>query len=172
MCPTSEYARANKITTLGDNEVFVFGANAGGFHGAGAAGLAMRGDSRNNWRDDQVFLRAKAARAGSPERRGKWAVYGVARGYQEGKEGKSYAIETIVRPGARRSTSLSSIKTQLMELLAFAREHPELKFLMTPVGCGYSGYTAKEMKQIWDEATAKEGIPPNMVIPDNLYTGQ
>jgi len=38
------------ITTLGNNQVFVFGSNANGFHGAGAAGWAMLHVAGNSWR--------------------------------------------------------------------------------------------------------------------------
>jgi hypothetical protein len=40
-------------------EVLVFGSNRSGFHGAGSAGLAFRGDSRNTWRSDPFFLRGE-----------------------------------------------------------------------------------------------------------------
>lgn len=160
---------ATTITELQPHQVFVFGSNADGFHGAGAAGMAMRGDSRNTWRYDSAFLRAKDSPVGSPHRKGKWAVYGIARGYQEGNEGKSYAIQTIKKPGFARSTPLSEIKLQLLELFQFASLHPHLEFLMTPIGCGYSGYTPEQMLQIWEEVCLLHPIPPNIVAPEGLF---
>lgn len=82
-----------------------------GSHGAGAAGVAgvaMRGVGANTWRDDPAFRRAMAAPAGSPDRRGRWAGYGTAGGFQRGRLGCSYANETIDRPGQFRSTPLRS----------------------------------------------------------------
>ncbi len=38
------------ITKLESNEVFVFGSNLRGFHGAGAAGYASFGVPGNSWR--------------------------------------------------------------------------------------------------------------------------
>jgi hypothetical protein len=38
----------NLITSLNSNEVFVFGSNEDGFHGAGAAGFAFRYDTKCN----------------------------------------------------------------------------------------------------------------------------
>lgn len=157
------------ITKLEPNEIFVFGSNSTGFHGAGTAGQAMRGDSKNTWRADPVFLRAKAAPVGHPDRIGKWAIYGVARGFQQGHEGASYAIETIVRPAQLRSTPLSVIEAQFVELFAYAEAHPELRFLMTPVGCRYAGYSALEMKETWSRAKAKKACPANVIVPEGLY---
>jgi hypothetical protein len=152
---------------LADNVVYVFGSNSTGFHGAGSAGMAFRGVSENTWREDQAFLKAMKSPVGSPFRIGQWAVFGVARGFQEGKEGKSYAIQTIERPGQRRSTPLSEIKKQLLELAEFARLHTEYQFHMTPVGAGLAGWKKEEMKVIWEEV--KGQMPENVVYPNDLY---
>ena len=151
------------VTTLKDDEVFVFGSNSTGFHGAGAAGLACRGDAANTWRTDAWFKRAMQSPVGSPDRIGKWAVYGVAQGFQEGREGKSYAVKTIERPGQRRSTTRKDIFLQLKYgLWKFAEEHPEWTFLVTPLGEGYSGYTPQEMDEVWEELIRKYGQPANI----------
>jgi hypothetical protein len=153
------------ITRLKSNQVFIFGSNEQGFHGAGSAGFAMRGDSRNNWRNDPEFLRAMKAPAGSPDRIGKWAVFGVGRGYQEGREGRSYAICTVARPGQQRSITLKDIYVQLVELVQFVKLHSELEFLGTPIGCGYSGHTPEEMQLVWDTLAERIGIPSNLIVP-------
>ncbi len=162
----------DNISQLADNEVFVFGSNASGFHGAGAAGYACRGDAANTWRTDPWFLKAMKAPVGSPDRIGKWAVYGVGRGWQKGREGMSYAIQTIERPGMKRSTPLKEIEDQLGELFQFADDHPEWTFLMTPIGAGLSGWTAGEMAETLRRAIQAWGLVPfNVKIPDNLYEG-
>lgn len=155
------------ITSLKPHEVFVFGSNATGFHGAGSAGLACRGDSLNRWRTDEWFLSAVKSSVGSPARVGKWAIYGVARGYQEGRDGRSYAIQTIIRPGQLRSVPLSEIRDQLIGMFGFANLNPGLTFLMTPVGAGYAGYTDSEMRGIWGEIEGQR--PINVVAPFDLY---
>ena len=106
--------------------VYVFGSNGQGFHGAGQAGWVCRGDSLNNWRTDSWFQAAMRAAVGSKDRIGKRAVFGIARGFQEGTEGCSYAIQTVTRPGQRRSVSLEEIYKQLVELWDFAKQHPEI----------------------------------------------
>jgi hypothetical protein len=150
------------VTDLGRDEVFVFGSNATGFHGAGSAGQACRGEAANTWRRDAWFQRARAAQPGADARVGTWAVFGVARGYQEGRSGSSYAIQTIERPGARRSTTRRVIYRQLMDLVAYAAGHPERTFIVTPLGEGYSGYTREEMGVVWRELHGRHGIPSNL----------
>lgn len=150
------------VSTLAPDEVFVFGSNASGFHGAGSAGLACRGVAANTWRRDPWFLRARSSMPGSPDRIGRWAVYGIARGYQEGRSGRSYAVETIHRAGELRSTPLAEIAAQLDGLAAFAKLFPRLTFLVTPLGEGYSGYTRSEMQEVWRGVHERVGLPANL----------
>lgn len=158
---TSELLPA-PITRLEESEVFVFGSNRDGFHGAGSAGLACRGEAANTWRTDEWFAAARGAPKGTAARVGRWAVYGAARGYQEGREGRSYAVQTIERPGARRSTSLRDIYDQLVDLVAHARAHPLRTYIITPLGEGYSGYSPEEMALVWKTLHARcGGLPGN-----------
>lgn len=157
------------ITSLAPTEVFIFGSNSTGFHGAGGAGLACRGEARNTWRTDPWFLKAMASPVGSPDRVGLWAVYGVARGWQKGREGMSYAVMTVTRPGARRSVPLAEITTQLRDLVAFAILHPYWRFLMTPIGAGLAGYSGAEMLGALGAALGGEAPPGNLVVPADLY---
>jgi len=152
------------ITTLDEDEVFVFGANKNGFHGAGSAGQAMRGDARNTWRDDPAFLAAKAAPQGDPARVGVWAVYGQASGPMLGHSGKSYGVVTIRRPGEKRSMPLPAILEQLEKLCAFARSRPHLRFLVTALGEQYSGYTREEIGDLWRQADLQAPLPGNLVF--------
>ena len=156
---------------LKSNEVFLFGSNLTGFHGAGGAGLACRGVSENTWRDDLWFLKAMKSKPGSPECVGKWAIFGVAKGFQEGREGKSYAIATVVRPGARRSIPIGEIYAQLVEFWKFVKEHPALVFVISPIGEGYAGYSRKEMDEIWQQLFEHHGTRLNVRFvrpPDNI----
>ena len=146
------------IEKLEPHQVFVFGSNGQGFHGAGSAGLACRGDSRNNWRQDQWFL--AAMRGGDPT--GKWAVYGVARGFQQGREGMSFAIQTVTRPGAKQSVSRREIYYQLVDLWDFARANPQWEILLTPVGQGYAGWSREEMAEVWAYLEQQHGWPVNV----------
>lgn len=158
------------ITSLAPNEVFVYGSNSTGFSAAGAAGLAVRGTAANTWRTDPWVAAARTAPEGHPDRIGKWAVWGIARGWSQGREGMGYAIETIRRPGQLRSTPLVEIQEQIVGLCAFARVHPEWTFLYTAIGSRYAGYSNTEMNDALRTALGQaNGCPANLVIPPDLY---
>lgn len=108
------------ITTLADDEVFVFGSNLEGLHGGGAALLAY-------------------------ERFG--AIWGQGTGLQ----GKSYGIPTM-------HGGIDAIAPYVDEFIAFAREHRELKFLVTEIGCGIAGFTVEEMAPLFKDAMDEENI--------------
>ncbi len=94
------------ITELKPNEIFVFGANLAGRHGAGAAKQAV-----------------------------KWgAVYGQG----EGIMGQTYAIPTKDKDIKR--LRIDFIHTAVKKFVLFVREHPDLTFMITPIGCGLAGY--------------------------------
>ena len=108
------------ITTLAEDEIFVFGSNLEGLHGGGAALLAY-------------------------ERFG--AVWGQGTGLQ----GKSYGIPTM-------HGGIDTIAPYVDEFIAFAREHRELKFLVTEIGCGIAGFTVEEMAPLFKDAMDEENI--------------
>lgn len=139
------------ISSLKSNEVFVFGTNESGFHGGGAAGHAFRTKS-GNWRHDEFFLDAMNSTEGSEKRIGKWAIYGQASGLMQGTSGKSYGIITIKRPGLKRSRPLVKIKKDVDELFEVAKKNPDLKFLVTEIGCNLAGYQVFEISQLFIEA--------------------
>lgn len=141
----------------------VFGANASGFHGAGAAGYACRGVAENTWRTDQWFLKAKASPIGSPDRIGKWAVYGMARGYQQGREGASYGIVTILSPGHKRSIALSEIASQIGWLNDFAFEHHGTTFLVSEIGCKNAGWTPTDIAPLFRDAPSNVRLPKSFL---------
>lgn len=149
------------VTHLTPNECFVFGSNLEGFHGAGAAGYAFRGTAANTWRTDPLFLKAMGAPIWSEDRVGKWAIYGIARGYQKGREGCSYAIPTVVYPGHRRSLPFAQIESYVREFLDYAADHSDMRFYVTELGTNYAGYTAKEIGPMF--ARAQE--IPNVSLP-------
>lgn len=81
------------------------------------------------------------------------AIYGVG----EGRQGNSYAIPTKDR--MLRPLELAAIRVYVERFLAYAREHPELRFRLTAVGCGLAGYTP-----FWI-APMFAGAPPNCALP-------
>jgi hypothetical protein len=109
-----------RIESLQPDEVFVFGSNASGAHGGGAARFAM----------DR---------------------FGAVWGQSEGLQGQSYGIDTM--------SGLQVFQEQAGRFMAFAREHPELRFLVTEVGCGIAGYTPAQVAGFF------RGAPDNVVLP-------
>lgn len=156
------------IKSLKPNQVFVFGSNSSGFHGAGAAGFAFRFDNSCNWRQDRFFLNAIKAKEGSNDRIGKWAVFGISRGFQVGRNGMSYAIETIKRPGLKRSTPLNEIFYQFTDLLYFANKHYKLEFLLTKVGSSLAGYKEEEVNNEWENACEVYLEEYSGKLPENI----
>ena len=136
------------ITELKTGQVFVFGTNGQGFHGAGSAGYAMLHVTGNQWRTTKVPGTDKYLNEVPNGTQGYWAVKGTARGPMVGLYGVSYGIQTVTRAGARRSVSLSEIRDQLCELCAYAVRHPHLEILLTRIGCGHAGYTIEEMDKM------------------------
>lgn len=138
------------IKRLGSNQVFVFGTNLDGFHGAGAAGFAMFGFPGANWRSAPVpgtDLKLDEVKKGT---KGAYAVKGISMGIQEGEYGMSYGICTVTKPGKRRSVSLDSIREQIHGMYKYARRNPELEFIIAAgVGRGLNGYTPQEMASVY-----------------------
>lgn len=64
--------------------------------------------------------------------------YGAEEGQGIGYKGNSFAIPTKDR--FIRSLNLSEIKKYVDIFRAFTYSHPEFKFFVTRVGCGYAGY--------------------------------
>jgi hypothetical protein len=150
------------IDRLDKNEVFVFGANKQGFHGAGSAGFASFGVSGNRWREFDYGSKPNGWK-------GKWNVKGVGEGLQEGSEGKSYALPTVSAPGKKCSLSLDDIANNIAKFYAVAMANPDLRFLVAysaienkPNLCGYSN---EKLAALFAEA----GEIPSNVVFSNSY---
>lgn len=113
--PKPEYT-PDFITELLPNEIFVFGSNLDGFHGGGAARVALN-------------------------------KFGAVWGQGVGLQGQSYAVPTM-------QGGVETIKPYVDEFIAFARNHPELKFYVTRIGCGIAGFTDGEIAPLFRNAVA------------------
>lgn len=138
--------------TLAEDEVFVYGANKDGFSGSGAAGYATFNEFGNVWREYGYQGWPKGAK-------GKWNVKGVSEGPMLGAEGKSYAIPTVTRAGAKRSIPLETIKESIQTFYSFAKSRLHLKFFVAQENkTGLNGYSPQEMASIYSGE-----------IPENVY---
>ena len=154
------------ILTLEDNQVFVFGSNLQGFHGAGSAGFASFGElyMTNPWRKYKYDEKPDGWK-------GRWNVKGVGDGFQEGMFGKSYALPTVTKPGHKRSRSKEEIKISIKKLYDYARWHPEWDFLIAY--CGKSlrplnGYSNQELSFLFQTADIQNGIPNNIIFEEEF----
>ena len=76
--------------------------------------------------------------------------FGAEWGNGEGLQGQSYAIPTM--------EGLVRTRQAVERFIAFAKAHPELTFLVTPIGCGIAGYTADEIAPFFNGAKDIENI--------------
>ena len=76
--------------------------------------------------------------------------FGAVWGQGEGLQGQSYAIPTM--------EGLANIPPAVERFIAFAKDHPELKFFVTPIGCGIAGYTEDEIAPLFKEATKLDNV--------------
>ena len=76
--------------------------------------------------------------------------FGAEWGNGEGLQGQSYSIPTME---GEHNTKLA-----IMRFTQYAKEHPELKFLVTPVGCGIAGYTPEEIAPMFKDAAYLENV--------------
>ena len=81
--------------------------------------------------------------------------FGAVWGQGVGLQGQSYAIPTM-------HGGVDVIKPYVDEFIAFAREHRELKFLVTPIGCGIAGFTVEEIAPLFADAIDDE----NIILPE------
>lgn len=68
-----------------------------------------------------------------------------------GLQGNSYAIPTM-------HGGTDAIAPYVDEFIAFAREHKEMRFYVTRIGCGIAGFTVQEMAPLFKAALDEENI--------------
>ena len=77
--------------------------------------------------------------------------FGAVMGCGVGLRGQSYAIPTM-------QGGVETIKPYVDEFIAFAKDHPELFFFVTRIGCGIAGFKDKEIAPLFAEAVGIENI--------------
>ena len=83
-----------------------------------------------------------------------WKKFGAVFGKGVGLYGQSYAIPTM-------QGGVDTIKPYVDEFIAFAKSHPELRFLVTKIGCGIAGFEEEEIAPLFADA---HGVD-NIVLP-------
>lgn len=76
--------------------------------------------------------------------------FGAQYGVGEGMQGQCYALPTM--EGAAR------LAEAVRRFIDFATQHPELRFLVTPVGCGTAGYSPRFVAPLFQDCIAMEHV--------------
>ena len=82
------------------------------------------------------------------------AVYGIG----VGRIGQAYAIPTKVGP--YEVMALEEIAGHVDHFIEYVKQHPELTFLVTKIGCGLAGYHESQIMALFVSA------PSNCVLPE------
>ena len=86
-----------------------------------------------------------------------WQRFGAVWGQGVGLQGRSYAIPTM-------QGGVETIKPYVDDFIEFARQHPELRFLVTRIGCGIAGFRPEEIAPLFAEALEME----NVILPEDF----
>jgi hypothetical protein len=111
-----------------------------------------------------VFGSNQAGRHGKGAAKFAKQHFGAKPGVGEGPTGQCYAIPT--KDHKLRERQLTSIFKSVRRFLAYAEEHPELEFKVTPIGCGYAGYRPKQIAPLF------AGNPSNVKLPPEFSSSQ
>lgn len=80
--------------------------------------------------------------------------YGAIDGQGDGLHGRSYAIDTM--------SGFCAMFNAVIRFQEQAENHPELVFILTPIGCGIAGYDAKNVAPMFSD------MPENVILPDEF----
>lgn len=83
--------------------------------------------------------------------------FGAIMGQGNGLQGKSYAVPSM--------SGLEVMREHIKEFCEFAKAHPEKRFLVTPIGCGIAGYSAREVAPLFKGCIHLE----NVTLPADFW---
>ena len=84
--------------------------------------------------------------------------FGAIWGQGVGLQGQSYGIPTM-------QGGVNTIKPYVDEFIEFAKTHPQLKFLVTEIGCGIAGFSVEEIAPLFEQAIEVE----NIYLPERFW---
>ena len=84
--------------------------------------------------------------------------FGAVMGKGVGLQGQSYAIPTM-------QGGVETIRPYVEEFIIFAHQHPELHFLVTPIGCGIAGFEAEDIAPLFEKAKEMK----NISLPESFW---
>lgn len=123
-----------QISVLSDNEIFVFGSNVQGEHVGGAAKFAVE-------------------------------KFGAVMGQGEGLQGKTYAIPSCIRLTSEKNErytrpfgSANEMLPYVDRFIEFAKQHQDLHFLVTKIGCGIAAMPIESVADVFKGCVALENV--------------
>ena len=84
--------------------------------------------------------------------------FGAVMGQGIGLQGQSYAIPTM-------QGGVETIRPYVEDFIDFANHHPELHFLVTPIGCGIAGFEAEDIAPLFEKAKGMK----NISLPESFW---
>lgn len=84
--------------------------------------------------------------------------FGAKWGQGVGLQGQSYGIPTM-------QGGVDTLKPYVDEFIEFAKTHPQLKFLVTEIGCGIAGFSVEEIAPLFEQAIEVE----NIYLPERFW---
>ncbi|MBQ2075661.1 MAG: hypothetical protein II462_06870 [Muribaculaceae bacterium] len=83
--------------------------------------------------------------------------FGAVWGQGVGMQGQCYAIPTM-------QGGVETIQPYVDDFIAYARQHPEYKFLVTRIACGIAGFRVEEIAPLFKAAIDVE----NIILPQDF----
>lgn len=77
--------------------------------------------------------------------------FGAVLGNGVGIQGQSYAIPTM-------QGGVDTIRPYVDDFIVYARQHPDLHFLVTPIGCGIAGFASEDIAPLFEAAKEVKNI--------------
>ncbi len=109
---------------------------------------------------DEIFVFGSnlAGQHGGGAARLAYQKFGAVWGQGVGLQGQSYGIPTM-------QGGVESIRPYVDEFIEFAQRHPQLKFLVTEIGCGIAGFRVEEIAPLFEQAMEVE----NIYLPERFW---
>lgn len=83
--------------------------------------------------------------------------FGAQWGVGVGMTGQTYAIPTM-------HGGVEEIKPYVDQFIEYAKTNPQMRFLVTRIGCGIAGFTVAQMAPLFREAL----LMPNVSLPQDF----
>lgn len=117
-------------------------------------------DFINYLKENEIFVFGSNLEGmhGGGAARAAYNKFGAIWGQGVGLQGQSYGIPTM-------HGGVDVIKPYVDEFIDFAKSHPELKFLVTRIGCGIAGFSDDEIAPLFQECIEIE----NIYLPKSFY---